>query len=362
MPGKGWNSILDLALSLAGLEASNEGIGTEASLGDALKVNFPKQVEEAKRIIAKEQGVRAIQWKEFAVSSLSEAEAIQDKLSSKPESLWKRYKDTLSFGRKYTGYYAEWMTHSVNHSVPSGQQKKECLLSVLKKAKAAEVMEAALRKLKYKRKKQEKQEKHACAAGGGGTPQDVPAAPQAKPAAPNLPAAPQAKPAAPNFARKGPGARLSSGSTGVAVVNSPAVDSPAPAASPGMLQRLARAASATMASVLSPSKSQPDEPSDDDDDDGDEDNEGEGEGEGDSVPLHQQVAKDDEEVDASYTPFAWYFWLSKGPFGDNIEELQYVAGGEEHTTGKKNAFHRGAGNKTQQRALPFSKARKLRVI
>ena len=100
MPGKGWNSILDLALSLAGLEASNEGIGTEASLGDALKVNFPKQVEEAKRIIAKEQGVRAIQWKEFAVSSLSEAEAIQDKLSSKPESLWKRYKDTLSFGRK----------------------------------------------------------------------------------------------------------------------------------------------------------------------------------------------------------------------------------------------------------------------
>ena len=165
MPGKGWNSILDLALSLAGLEASNEGIGTEASLGDALKVNFPKQVEEAKRIIAKEQGVRAIQWKEFAVSSLSEAEAIQDKLSSKPESLWKRYKDTLSFGRKYTGYYAEWMTHSVNHSVPSGQQKKECLLSVLKKAKAAEVMEAALRKLKYKRKKQEKQEKHACAAG-----------------------------------------------------------------------------------------------------------------------------------------------------------------------------------------------------
>ena len=68
MPGKGWNSILDLALSLAGLEASNEGIGTEASLGDALKVNFPKQVEEAKRIIAKEQGVRAIQWKEFLVS------------------------------------------------------------------------------------------------------------------------------------------------------------------------------------------------------------------------------------------------------------------------------------------------------
>jgi hypothetical protein len=156
MPGKGWNSILDLALSLAGLEASNEGIGNELSLGNALKANFPNQVKEAKTIIAREQGVDSIQWKDFAVSSLPEADAVQDKLSSKPETLWKRYKDTLSFGRKYTGYYSEWMTKAVNQSVPSGQQKKECLLFILKKAKAAEVMEAALRKHKYERKKQEK--------------------------------------------------------------------------------------------------------------------------------------------------------------------------------------------------------------
>ena len=31
MPGKGWSPILDLALSLAGLEASNEGIGNEVT-------------------------------------------------------------------------------------------------------------------------------------------------------------------------------------------------------------------------------------------------------------------------------------------------------------------------------------------
>ena len=134
MPGKGWSPILDLALSLAGLEASNEGVGNELNLGNALKANFAAQVKEAKSIIAREQGVESIQWRDFAVSSLNEAEAVQEKLSSKPESLWKRYKDTLSFGRKYTGYYAEWMTTSVNDSAPSGQQKNECLLFILKKA------------------------------------------------------------------------------------------------------------------------------------------------------------------------------------------------------------------------------------
>ena len=92
MPGKGWSPILDLALSLAGLEASNEGVGNELNLGNALKANFTAQVNEAKAIIAREQGVESIQWRDFAVSSLNEAEAVQEKLSSKPESLWKRYK------------------------------------------------------------------------------------------------------------------------------------------------------------------------------------------------------------------------------------------------------------------------------
>ena len=347
MPGKGWSCILDTALAFAGQEASNDGKSTMPDLVAHIRRVFAAQVENAMTTIATENNVSVVKWEDYAVNSMTQEEAIQDKLSGKDASIWQRYKTILAACRKYTSYYRTFMTSSTNDSPPSGKKKAECLEYVMKCARQQELLEADLAKRKKVEKKKAKQAKAAAEAPAEAPAKEGAAAhlpvdvdtndtsstPMPTPMIPPLP-----KQAASAFRRgAGKGSRLSSGSVGTSS-SSTSVPAPAGAAPqpPSVLSGIARLGRQVF-QALSPTKATTgaDEEEDEEEDDEEEEHGEEGEEEeaglNDDISLDQPKATslDDIELEPTYLPFSWYFWLSKGPLGVNIEDLQTEAGGED---------------------------------
>ena len=60
---------------------------------------FAAQVENAMTTIATENNVSVVKWEDYAVNSMTQEEAIQDKLSGKDASIWQRYKTILAARR-----------------------------------------------------------------------------------------------------------------------------------------------------------------------------------------------------------------------------------------------------------------------
>ena len=352
MPGKGWSCILDTALAFAGQEASNDGSKHMPDMVLIIRQKFTAQVECAKAAIATETNVSSVSWSDYSVNTDTQDESIADKLSAKDASLWARYKSCLAAGRKFTSYYKAWMTSSANMSMPSGKKKDECLLHIKKCARQAELLEADLAKRKKLDKKKAKQKQNE-EKGDASAPVDVDS-PGPGPSATRQAAhigqggvVGSAKQAAAAFKRgRGKGSRLSSGSIGISSTDSPSnldlIVLPTSSCSSSFIsgiQAHATAAFAHAARVFSPKKGgnedadadEDEDEEDEDDEDGDEEEGGGEEDEDGDVSLDQQKATslDDINVDPAYVPFSWFFWLSHGPMGANIEDLQTEAGGDD---------------------------------
>ena len=371
MPGKGWSCILDTALAFAGQEASNDGTKHTPDMVLIIRQKFTAQVECAKAAIATETNVSSVSWSDYSVNTDTQDESIADKLSAKDASLWARYKSCLAAGRKFTSYYKAWMTSSANMSMPSGKKKDECLLHIKKCARQAELLEADLAKRKKLDKKKAKQKQNE-ETGDASAPVDVDS-PGPGPSATRQAAhigkggvVGSAKQASAAFKRgRGKGSRLSSGSIGISSTDSPSNLDPIvlPTSSSSSfisgIQAHATAAFAHAARVFSPKKGgNEDADADEDEDDEDEDGEDggdeeEGGGEEDEdgdVSLDQQKATslDDIHVDPAYVPFSWFFWLSHGPMGANIEDLQTEAGGDDFE-GRRSKSVKGSRQDSRKR-------------